>query len=46
MDRAGKKWKIFHEINFVSIRYAAFDASSWLPMDSGLCGPVTLLMEQ
>lgn len=46
MDRVGEKWKIFHEINFVSIRYGAFDASSWLPMDSGLCGPVSLLMEE
>ena len=46
LDRAGAKWKIFHDINFASIHYGQFDASSWLPLDSGLAGPVTLLIEE
>jgi len=43
MDRRGIDWKIFHDINFVSIRYEKFDASSWAPVDSGLLGPVRLV---
>jgi len=43
MDRRGIDWKIFNDINFVSIRYEKFDASSWAPVDSGLLGPVRLV---
>ncbi len=35
-------WKIFHNINLVSIRYRPLDASSWPVFSSGLLGPVTL----
>ncbi|MFC1509836.1 glycosyl hydrolase, partial [Candidatus Omnitrophota bacterium] len=39
MDRRHLPWKIFQDINFVSIKYEPFDASSWPVMDSGLSGP-------
>lgn len=42
MDQQGQEWRKFHEINFVNIDYAPFDASGWEPMPSGLLGPVTL----
>ena len=42
LDRRGVHWKIFHNINFVSIDYKPFDASNWPLHDSGLCGPVRL----
>jgi hypothetical protein len=35
-------WRIFHDINFVSITYKPFDASKWPVMESGLLGPVTI----
>ena len=43
MDRVGETWRIFHEINFVNIDYAPFDASDWLVRESGLIGPVRLI---
>ena len=43
LDRRGIKWKIFEDINFVSIKYAEFDASGWPVETSGLCGPVKLV---
>ena len=43
LDRAGVEWRIFHDINFVNIRYDKFDASDWPLMPSGLMGPVRLL---
>lgn len=43
LDRRGVGWKIFHDINYVNIKYEEFDASSWPPMESGLLGPVILL---
>ena len=43
MDRRNIPWKNFHDINFVSIKYEPFDASSWPLLDSGLKGPVKLL---
>jgi hypothetical protein len=43
MDREGIPWRIFHEINFVNIRYQPFDASGWEVMKSGLAGPVRLI---
>jgi hypothetical protein len=44
LDRRKIPWKQFHEINFVNIDYKLFDASAWPPMDSGLIGPVNLLL--
>ena len=43
LDRRKVPWKAFHEINFVNIDYKNFDASGWLPLPSGLLGPVTLV---
>jgi hypothetical protein len=40
LDRANVDWRIFHEINFVNIDYKPFDSSNWLPLSSGLLGPV------
>jgi hypothetical protein len=42
LDRRKIPWKIFYDINFVSVRYKPFDASDWPLTDSGLLGPVTL----
>ena len=42
MDQNNIEWRIFHEINFVNIRYKPFDATNWKPMPSGLLGPVTI----
>jgi hypothetical protein len=42
MDQNGIKWRKYHEINFVNINYAPFDASKWAVIPSGLLGPVTL----
>ena len=36
------QWKIFMDINYVSIDYKPFDASSWPIRAGGLVGPVTL----
>ncbi len=44
LDRRKVPWKQFHEINFVNIDYKLFDASAWPPLDSGLLGPVRLLV--
>jgi hypothetical protein len=44
LDRRKVPWKRFHEINFVNIDYKNFDASTWPPLESGLIGPVQLLM--
>jgi hypothetical protein len=46
MDRQGIEWRRFYEINFVNIRYKAFDASGWPPAPSGLLGPVRLVPAQ
>ena len=46
LDRRKVPWRIFHDINFVSIRYTPFDASRWPVFDSGLLGPVCLWTEQ
>ena len=43
LDRRGVPWRIFRDINFVDIRYKAFDARGWPVRDSGLFGPVRLL---
>lgn len=44
LDRRKVPWKQFHEINFVNIDYKPFDASNWPTMESGLLGPVRLLV--
>lgn len=42
LDRRGVPWKIFRDINFVSIDYRPFDAAAWPVREAGLAGPVTL----
>jgi len=42
LDLRGVKWKVFHDINFVDIRYRPFDASGRPILPSGLLGPVVL----
>ena len=44
LERRKVPWKQFHEINFVNIDYKPFDASNWPTMESGLLGPVRLLL--
>ena len=41
-DRRGVEWRIFHEINFVSITYQPTLFDHWEVMPSGLLGPVTI----
>lgn len=41
-DRNGVEWRIFHEINFVSITYQPTKFDIWEVMPSGLLGPVTI----
>jgi len=43
LDRRGVQWRIFHDINFVNIRYRPFDASGWPTMPSGLLGPAAIV---
>jgi alpha-L-rhamnosidase len=49
LDRRNMNWKRFYNINFPSRRPenrgadGLFNASQWLPRDSGLIGPVTLV---
>ena len=40
MDRDGVKWRIFHDVNFVSYGGGDFDASGWPLTVNGLLGPV------
>jgi hypothetical protein len=42
LDRRGVDWKIFKDINFVTIDYKPFNAADWPLTDCGLLGPVTL----
>ncbi len=42
LDRRGVPWRIFHDVNFMSIAGKPFDASAWPLTDCGLLGPVTL----
>jgi hypothetical protein len=42
LDRRGVQWRIFKDINLVTQKYKAFDASKWPVAESGLLGPVTL----
>ncbi|MDL2208378.1 glycosyl hydrolase family 2 [Parabacteroides sp. OttesenSCG-928-O15] len=41
-DRRGVEWRIFHEINFVSITYQPTQFDIWGVVPSGLLGPVTI----
>lgn len=41
-DRRGVNWRIFHEINFVSITYKDVRFDTWQPVPSGLLGPVVI----
>lgn len=41
-DRKGVDWRIFHEINFVSITYKPTLFDHWDIVPSGLLGPVTI----
>jgi hypothetical protein len=43
LDKKGGAWKKFYDINMVDIGYRPFDASNWLPIESGLLGPVKVL---
>ena len=42
LDQRHVEWRIFHDINFMSITGKRFDASACPLTDSGLLGPVTL----
>lgn len=41
-DQQSPAWKKFYDINIVDITYRPFNASTWLPIPSGLLGPVRL----
>jgi hypothetical protein len=41
-DRRNVEWRIFHEINFVSITYKNTRFDMWEPLPSGLLGPVVI----
>ena len=43
LDRHHVSWRYFYDINFVNIRYEAFDASGWPLQPSGLLGPVRMV---
>jgi hypothetical protein len=42
LDKRKVAWRKYHEINFVTLAYEPFDASTWSWQPSGLLGPVTL----
>ncbi|MBU4460168.1 MAG: hypothetical protein KJ579_06340, partial [Verrucomicrobia bacterium] len=46
LDRRKVAWRIFRDINLVSITYKPFDASGWPVFESGLLGPVVLLQAE
>lgn len=41
-DKRNVEWRIFHEINFVSITYKPTKFDTWNPVPSGLLGPVSI----
>lgn len=43
MDRAGEDWRVYGDINFVTIHYTPFDASDWATTPSGINGDVKLV---
>jgi len=42
LDQRGVPWRIFHDVNFMSIAGKPFDAAAWPLTNCGLLGPVTL----
>ena len=44
LDRDGVKWRKFKEINVVDLNYKNTLYDQWLPMPSGLCSDVKLLV--
>jgi hypothetical protein len=43
LERSGKEWKKFYEINMVNIHYQKFDATVWASTPSGLCSQPRLV---
>ena len=43
IDRQGRNWKKFYDINFVDIQYKPFDASNWDYVPSGISGNIRLI---
>lgn len=43
MDREGKQWRIFKEINIVDLNYKKTSYAHWQPLPSGLCSSVRLI---
>jgi len=41
LERSGREWEKFYDINMVNLHYQPFDASRWKVMPSGLNGGVT-----
>lgn len=41
-DKRGVEWRMFQEINFVSITYKDVRFDTWNPVPSGLLGPVVI----
>jgi hypothetical protein len=46
LDRRNVEWRIFNEINFVDRNYKKTGYAHWQPMESGLCGNVSLKIYQ
>jgi hypothetical protein len=43
LDRRKVPWRIFNDVNFVSITYKPMDTSKWPVQSSGLLGPVRIV---
>lgn len=41
-DRQGVEWRIFHDINIVSVNYKPGNFDTWMIIPSGLLGPVKI----
>ena len=46
LDREGKQWRIFKEINLVDLNYKKTGYAHWAPMPSGLLGPVRVIPQK
>lgn len=46
MDRQGKVWRKFKEINVVDLSYKKTTYENWKPMPSGLCSDVRLMISK
>ncbi len=46
MEKEKVQWRKFYDINFVDITYTPFDAMAWKTVDSGLLGPVKILVSE